>query len=367
MNILYSASGVLCLFYIGLLLSKRERELKDYLLSGWFVLILLGIIVAYLGYNEIRGWWPLFEFVDSSVLMHGPFMYLYTQALINQSFHLKRQDLWHVLPFIIGTIIVMVPISQGTMLSETGRNVFLLSKMLVLLMYEIAVLWRLNVHSSLIGDYYSFTEKVDLNWLTLLVWGFLIIWLISATSQFLFYLGVAIPQYGGMYTNLSLSVFVLIMGYFGIRQTHVFSSPLINEAIETSSTTISSPPSDLPENRSSEKNIRFQQLEQYMAEHKPYLDSELSVYKLAQLLDIPPYQLSQLINQYGGKNFFNFINQYRVKEVQNHIRQKTHIKQTLLSIALESGFNSKASFNRVFKKMTGKTPRQYANEANQWE
>ena len=363
MNILYSASGVLCLFYMGLLLGKRQKELKDYLLSGWFLLILLGINSAYLSHNQISGWGVFFELMDGMVLLNGPFMWFYTLALMDKSFRLGRKDLWHLLPFLVSTAALMIPVLSGEVISETGRNVILVCKMLILLAYVIAVLWRLSIHESQIGDFYSFTEKVDLNWLKLLIWGFLIIWIIGATSQLLYYLGVDIPQYGGLYTNLALSLFVLIMGYFGIQQTQVFSSPLVQDHPARAE-------KDLPLPQTHQDltatDPRYEKLEKYMEDNKPFLDSELTLYKLASRLAMPPYQLSQLINQYGGKNFFNFINQYRVKEVQSQIQAGAHIKQTLLAVALDCGFNSKASFNRVFKNITGKTPRQYANEADQW-
>ncbi|MCB0837306.1 MAG: helix-turn-helix transcriptional regulator [Bacteroidetes bacterium] len=367
MNIIYSASGVLCLFYIGLLMSKKERETRDFILAGWFVLILLVIITTYLNHNDLKDWELLFEFTDGSVFLHGPMMWFYTQALTDKDFRFQKKDLWHLLPFVVGTLVLMIPVWKGTIISESGRDLIVVVKMVVLLAYEIAVLWRLNRHEEQIGDYYSFTEKVDLNWLKLLVWGFMIIWIIAAISQLLYYAGVEIPQYGGLFTNLALSVFVLIMGYFGIRQTQIFSSPLAQpiseKAVDNESKAQQNQSLAKP---SLETDPRFDQLEQFMETQKPYLDSELTLYKLADQLDIPPYQLSQLINQYGGTNFFNFINQYRVREVQSQIQAKAHIKQTLLAIALDCGFNSKASFNRVFKKITGKTPGQYAGEAELW-
>jgi AraC-like DNA-binding protein len=72
-----------------------------------------------------------------------------------------------------------------------------------------------------------------------------------------------------------------------------------------------------------------------------------------------PNHLSQVINQLEGKNFFDFVNAYRVEEVKRKMADDRSKKLTLLAIALESGFNSKTSFNMVFKKMTGQTPSQY--------
>ena len=96
-----------------------------------------------------------------------------------------------------------------------------------------------------------------------------------------------------------------------------------------------------------------------MESDKPYLDDQLMIYNLATQMHIPPYNLSRLINRYSGKSFFDFINSYRVEEFKQKILVHTHFQQTLLAIALDCGFNSKSSFNRVFKKMTGQTPSEF--------
>lgn len=103
-------------------------------------------------------------------------------------------------------------------------------------------------------------------------------------------------------------------------------------------------------------------LEEYMIAHKPYLDSELNLKQLADQLNIPPHQLSQVINQQFSKNFYDYINAFRVKEVKSRIKNPKYNNITLLGIGMDSGFNSKASFNNVFKKFTGKSPSEYKRE-----
>ena len=101
----------------------------------------------------------------------------------------------------------------------------------------------------------------------------------------------------------------------------------------------------------------------YMSTRKPYLEPKLSLGHLADELDISANHLSQVINQYEGKNFFDFVNTYRVDEFKQRIAQPANSSYSILAIALDSGFNSKSSFNQVFKKVTGKTPSQYVSEA----
>jgi AraC-like DNA-binding protein len=96
-----------------------------------------------------------------------------------------------------------------------------------------------------------------------------------------------------------------------------------------------------------------------MTDEKPFTEPELSLNDLAGRLSISPNQLSQVINEQFGKNFWDYVNQHRIQEVETQFRRGVHRKQTLLAIALDAGFNSKASFNRAFKKFTGQTPSEY--------
>lgn len=97
----------------------------------------------------------------------------------------------------------------------------------------------------------------------------------------------------------------------------------------------------------------------FMEENKPYLDPELSLQKLARQLGIQANALSRLINDGTGRNFNDFINVYRVQDMMNMLRSGEQKTQTLLGIAFDCGFNSKATFNRAFKKATGLSPREW--------
>jgi adenylate cyclase len=100
-------------------------------------------------------------------------------------------------------------------------------------------------------------------------------------------------------------------------------------------------------------------LEKYMAEEKPYLQGNLTLRQLAQLIDLHPNYLSELLNEKMGKNFSEYINHFRVETFQTLAQQPKNAHLSLLGLAYESGFNSKTAFNTFFKKETGMTPKQY--------
>jgi AraC-like DNA-binding protein len=100
----------------------------------------------------------------------------------------------------------------------------------------------------------------------------------------------------------------------------------------------------------------------YMQEHKPYLNHLLTLDNLATQTFIPSRQLSQIINRHFEKNFFEFINSYRINESKILLAKKENEKVTMLDIMALAGFNSKATFNTFFKKTVGMTPTQYRKE-----
>ncbi|MDX9805489.1 MAG: AraC family transcriptional regulator [bacterium] len=109
-------------------------------------------------------------------------------------------------------------------------------------------------------------------------------------------------------------------------------------------------------------NFYKETLEKYMKSEKPYLDNELSIRKLAQQLEMQPHHLSQVINSGFDNNFYTYINNYRINEVIDLMKDPKRKHHTILAIAYDSGFKSKSSFNTIFKKMTGKTPSEFRDE-----
>jgi AraC-like DNA-binding protein len=101
------------------------------------------------------------------------------------------------------------------------------------------------------------------------------------------------------------------------------------------------------------------QLGQVMTDEKLYRESELSLADLAARLNTQPNYLSQVINEREGKNFYDYINTLRIEEFKRVAASPESRKYTLLALAEQCGFNSKSSFNRYFKKVTGQSPSEF--------
>lgn len=108
-------------------------------------------------------------------------------------------------------------------------------------------------------------------------------------------------------------------------------------------------------------NLYFQKLELLCKEHHIYTDSTLNREKVAEKLGISAGYVSQIVNTITGDNFANYINNYRIEAVKEMISNSEYENYNLLAMGLESGFTSKTTFYKAFKKVTGQTPNEYKN------
>ncbi|WP_231705973.1 helix-turn-helix domain-containing protein [Labilibaculum antarcticum] len=155
---------------------------------------------------------------------------------------------------------------------------------------------------------------------------------------------------------LALSLFVILIGYFGLKQKVIFGydDKLEQRLITEEKTKYSG--STLKED---EADKYAGQLSEFMITEKPYMDPGLTLPQLASQIHITSHHLSQIINEKFSQNFFEYINHFRVEEVKARIQNPKYESFSLLGIALDSGFNSKSAFNRIFKKVTNQTPSQF--------
>jgi len=159
---------------------------------------------------------------------------------------------------------------------------------------------------------------------------------------------------------LSLSVFVILIGYFGLKQKVIFTAENILIPEDASMTQVKYSGSRL---KDTEAKSYAGKLVNHMELSKQYLNPDLTLPQLAAELGISAHLLSQLINERFELNFFEFVNRYRVEAFKEKIADPRYANFSLLGIAFDCGFNSKSAFNRIFKKATGLTPSQYKHTA----
>lgn len=159
--------------------------------------------------------------------------------------------------------------------------------------------------------------------------------------------------------TLSLSVFIILIGYFGLKQKEIFIQ-YTDSGIEY--VTEPKPKYSGVVLKEADAENHISKIRSFMSKEKPYLDANLSLPRLAEKLNLPSHHLSRVINEQFNVNFFDFVNQYRVDEVKSRMGNPEFENLTFLGIAFDCGFNTKSAFNRVFKKITGLTPSEYKKQ-----
>ncbi len=362
MSAFFVAGIGIAVFIEFLLVSKKNKSGSDWILAIWMFVILVHQFLFYLYFTGDAYRFPFILGIEHPLpLVHGVFLYLYVSSLTGQSPPRGRTLALHFLPVIIIYAYLipffLLPAEQKTEVYENqgaGYELFLTLKWYAIAVSGLCyVTWSallLKRHATNIREQFSDLEKINLLWLRILTYGLGAIWalVIFFTNETLTFSGVV--------------VFVFLIGFFGVRQTSIFARDRIP---------------DPDEGKVEEKNDKYQksglteessgnlhrELKRVMSEEALYKQSGLSIDDLASKLGVHPNHLSQVINQKEQKNFYDFVNTYRIEEFKRLIALQKNRQFTLLSLAYDCGFSSKTSFNRCFKKATGQTPSEYTSRS----
>lgn len=304
-------------------------------------------------------WIEELEFL--AILLLAPTLLLYILSLTRPNFSLKWVHLLHFLPILV---YVLVNFGYWQHYPETleqymahpicqSHIVFRKFVQVQLLVYNVGCIWLIQKHNKVIEELMSSVENKDLLWLRDFMVASILLFMAWVMTDYL-----PIPQVTYGLITLLLSYWV---GYKVTKQKEVFtelSSKIVLETIDTvnESPQIRYKNSSLTDNSKSEL---MQRIEYFMQTQKPYLNNELTLPMLAESLGISTNNLSQVLNESFGENFYKFINRYRIEESQRLLLDSSFSHYNILGIAFEAGFNSKATFNKTFKEIVGVSPSEF--------
>jgi len=363
-------TAYLCgLFALLLLLPHGDsRRQSSFFLAGFLLTqaaIPIDILITFgAGFRQVAlNFSPnIFNLFDLAYWLEGPFLLFYTRSVVYRNYHLGKIEWAYFLPFVLYALhqlfnyfalphdvkysILTEPslhptpayISKITLFREVFRVA-----MGLLCLYEIR---RYRAH---LRDEYSDTENLDLGWLNLLCFGFLAIriWAVFVALAYIlsndsgFHINFEIMGLIGNYTTFLL---VSLLIFYSLRMSPILQGiELLHEE-------------PAPVQHIGEQELK--RLESVMSDKKPHLTHSLTLQELADLVGLPQRQLSTIINRHYDKSFFEFINFYRVEEAKKMLADRQN-SDSVLNIMLDSGFSSKAAFNRFFKQYVGCTPSEY--------
>ncbi len=333
-----------------LLVSKKDKSEADIILALWIFSITVHLFLFYVWVTgEIANYSFLLGIERPLPLLQGVFLYWYVGAMTDQLPANRKVLILHFLPAIAAYVYLLqffiLPGEQKVRIYESGgagyetfETIQITAIALSGILYISWSALLLARHRRRILREFSYQEKIDLQWLRILTWGMGVIWILIAISDRILFAGV--------------SVFVFMIGFFGIRQARIFTHGHVGEAAVPEKYAKSGLTRELSERL-------YTSLGSLMRDEALYRKNDLSIDDLASRLEVHPNYLSQVINEREKKNFYDFVNQYRIEHFKKLASDPKNRHLTLLALAFECGFNSKSSFNRYFKKATGQTPSEY--------
>jgi AraC-like DNA-binding protein len=354
----------------------REERLSDKLLGWVLVGLCLDIWMYMLGFGGIEIFWKQLEFFPRTLgFLLPPLVYFYLKSQFDTTFRFRLRDAWHALPFVIDTGYHLIVFAQGSAFVHQWEmqvhNPYLGMPLFVVSVGQqfLYLYWSLQLYRSYrswIKTQFSETDTISFRWFR----NFLIavtITLIFSLIMTLIDLWLDLDYWQDWWGNLVgvvLIYYVSITGYAQLQpgrrltfrkpeETTVADNVTVqvadNQAILASASVTPSP----------EVLAGRERLLAYMTAERPWLDPDLSLADLARRLKTTPTLLSQVVNAGVGKNFNDFVNEYRVEGFKQQARDPANAHLSLLGIALDCGFNSKATFNRAFRKFTGTSPGEF--------
>ncbi len=365
---------------------RREERLSDTLLGWVLVALAFEVWIYMLGFGGIEIFWQRLNFFPRTLsFLLPPLFYFYLRAQFDAGFRFRPRDAWHALPFVVDTLYRVAVFAQGRTFVQD---------------------WEMNIHNNGIDDlefiggnvqhflylYWSFqlyrayrdwtktqfsdTEPVSFRWFRNFLVALAVTMVINLTVTLVdlwFDLDFWHDWWGNL-VGVLLIYYVSIQGYAQPQIANkLYFNPekdLITGSIEEEVQTpivigtdsvepVVVSASNLAKPRLPDLPERLAHLLTYMANEKPHLDADLSLTNLARRLHSNPVVLSQIINIGTGQNFNDFVNSYRIEEFKQQVRNPANAHLSFLGLALDCGFNSKATFNRAFKKFTGLSPKEF--------
>jgi len=374
------------------------EKASDKWLSLYLLLSIMYICPWMLGF---AGWYNgndcmecrnfLFYMPFQHTLLMGPVIYFYVQSLLNPHFLFVKKHAWHLLPsllYIVWNIIVAVTdrvILKKYYLMDGQQDPdfqiwYVALGLISLLVYLFLSLNYYQRYRKFIVQELSFADTVAFKWVRNFLIACFIYFLSSLFLGILELLGVQIKYTDSWWYYLLFAIlfyYIAINGYSNaIENRAIYTLDFLryNATKQLVAPTVNEEPTiqDIPfevvdnnvaeqiENNDTEIYSQWKQkIIALVVGEKMYQNPALTLTELSKKLNTNSSILSKIINQSFGMNFNDFINYYRVEDVKEKLQQPNNAHLTIMSIAYDAGFNSKATFNRSFKKLTGKNPKDF--------
>lgn len=361
---------VFLLFIIFLLTRKKGNRHGHRLLAGFLLASVILLIDKIFVYYRIERFFPhLWNIGFPFIFFFSPSLYLYTRSMTRHETRMRWTDVLHFVPFASLYVVMFAVVYHFDSCTKLGiiqnaaeyfGNTFFISGCLCeiqFIVYAVLSLKLLNQYRSNLKQYYSALKKINLSWLNLIIYGFLIwrvvymVYMIRMVYITNIFQKLATHGIFGEYF-----LFVVEMGFL------LFASALVYKALTMP---IVSVHADVlkkyktsPLNETDKKRF-LQRIDSFMRVERPYLEPTFTLNDLAKKTSVPIRYVSQVLNETLNQKFYDYVNQYRIEETKKMLSDPSLSGKNITEVFYDAGFNAKSVFNKAFKKHVGLTPRQF--------
>jgi AraC-like DNA-binding protein len=376
MPLVYSLAcgGVLLLAFLLSTNALRVNRLANQWLGFFLACVGCVLLGHVLPGTTIAAHYPnLLGWLELTRLATAPAFYLSVVQFTAPNRPWQWRDGLHFLPWLLFLLAMLPPLLGGApagvaklsgSAASVGRVLVFAAPKVQAISYWLAAYLALRQHQRHVLQLTAQPEPIALQWLKQVLWGLALLvglWL----NELFFHLGWVLAL-----TPVGYLGAVFYIAHYALRQPEVFafSAPIRAEIQELWQEDVPALPDPAPtapkQARLSPSQLGYwlQRLPHLLETEKVYLEADLSLPALAQRVGLSTHELSYVLNEGFGVNFFQFINAYRVAEAQRLLASAQHQHLSMVGIAFEAGFSSKTTFNTTFKRVTGLTPSQFLLE-----
>jgi len=358
--------------FLGLYLLFRpgKGRTASKLLGGLLLMFAFSLTHDLLAHTRYMLQWPHFFGTGPAFLLAiGPMAYFYVRFSAKKGLKFQYLDMLHFLPFALLHLqrldTYLMPVERKVRrLAEAFSNEVVPSREISFwqvaehfmiwhlqpLIYYLLSLGVLAWHARAVKQQYSYTESISLRWMQFTLYGLLFIWLMEYLLELYFAFSGSTGLSAKSVSLLLYATYILMLNLMALEQYR-------------SGKPVGSKPKNIYAGQSkddAECERQITALKQFVEEKKPFLDHSLSLSELSEQLGISSRKLSFLINSRMDQNFYDFINQYRAAYAATLLQDSNYQQHyTIAAIGESSGFKSRDTFYRSFRKCYGQTPRQY--------
>ncbi len=347
------SQGIFASLVLWLLPSNRK---SNHILSILLLCLSLWLIDSFFNRAGIYGQNPDYYFLPIYYsFAFGPLIYFYVRSLTNHNFQIKKRHLAHFIPVLLQAILYLFLTFQDY---EFKRDYWLNihrpytyrlefnGTFLSLAIYTVVSFKRILKYQKWLSENFSETSKIRLNWLKTILLILLVLciqWFVELILREFFD-----NYYQYDFSPMILGILCLTLAVGGILQQRMVDIQFVQEPHS-------------PDLHFEIDPAIITRIVEVMSDRKAYLHPQLTLKEFSNLCDLPPRIVSKHINVSQGTSFIDFVNSYRVDDVKKNLVSPDNDHLTLEAIAYDSGFNSKSTFNRIFKKFVGVSPSQFRN------